>query len=74
VSQVRALAPEAVFTVRRYGDTSPPYDLGLVRKSTHDEPRYRKSQPPNSAATGDREPSQAKRSTTQPSRRVAETP
>ena len=34
-----AVAPDAVFTVRTYGDTAPPYDPELVRRFTHDKPQ-----------------------------------
>ncbi len=36
-----ALAPEAVFTVRTYGDTSAPYDRDLVHRFAHNEPGTR---------------------------------
>jgi len=34
-----AVAPDAVFTVRTYGDTAPPYDPELVRRFTHNKPQ-----------------------------------
>jgi hypothetical protein len=39
-----AVAPDAVFTVRRYGDTGQAYGPGLVRKFPHRKPRTRRSQ------------------------------
>ena len=38
-----AVAPEVVFTVRRYGDTSPAYGPGLVRNLSHYDHRIRRS-------------------------------
>ena len=38
-----AVAPDAVFTVRTYGDTSPAYEPGLVRNFSHREQRNRRS-------------------------------
>jgi hypothetical protein len=40
-----AVAPDAVFTVCRYGDTGQAYGPGLVRKFPHHKPTTHRSQP-----------------------------
>jgi hypothetical protein len=40
-----AAAPNAVFTVHTYGDTTPLHGPGLVRRFIHHKPRNRRSAP-----------------------------
>jgi hypothetical protein len=45
IHDLHSLAPDAVFTVRTYGDITPPYGPGLVRRFTDHKPRNRRSAP-----------------------------